>query len=160
MKKMMLLAGLLCICGLGYAVEDSFNAHVKVIKPVSIKVDEVLEFGEVVAGSSSVRTPNPVHVIIEGEAGKNVEIEYLMAEKHMTTNKIELKTKDGENKIIANLLNEDNGSALPASGIENTTFGSDGKIEKDIYGMITTISLDTKSGDYYSDDITIRVKYN
>ena len=162
MKKMMLLAGLLVLGVVGYAAEgssgfeaeDSFKAHVKVIQPLNVKADERLEFGTVVIGQEAVRTPDPLNLVITGEAGKAIKISYLMNGELMQNHNIIMKNDASENTITGYLVNENNTNIETEQYLELTN----GKIERKIYGRITRVP-DVISGDYYSDPVTIKVQY-
>ena len=82
MKKMMLLAGLLVLGTMGYAVGTSgdtatatFEAKVNVVSKVEVKAENI-DFGDVAQGTTA-NEKTKGKVAITGAVGKNVKVEFL-----------------------------------------------------------------------------------
>ena len=162
MKKMMLLVGLLCICGLGYAEEPSnvgqFQAKIEVIKPVGVTVSEkYLDFGTVIAGSKSVMNDSDksIKVTVTGSKDRNIDISYRVNGKKLDDYaQVELN-QAGRDSIVAKLYKGNNKTAFLK---DETVMINQDDIQFEINGHIAEVPGDAE-GIYASNPIVIRVAY-
>lgn len=161
MKKMMLLAGLLCVFGLGYAEEEPrFTAKANIVKPIEVSLDKtILDFGEIIAGQTDkLSSINDITVTLTGKANETVKIEYSCGGSSISNGKIALK--NGENTLNAVLYSQTQNQSGKEDVLSSENFYplADGittfKIKGDIVG-----NTNVPEGEYVSDPIVLKVVY-
>ena len=157
MKKMMLLAGLLCICGLSYAAtSDNFNVKARVVEPLAIELNNhTLDFGNVIRGTTGM-AKNTVTATITGEQNSHVRVNFKVNEEDVIGGEVALKNEKG-NELTAKLYLNNN----PEDVMEVTAFtlNDNGKIDFDITGSLD-VPTETASGVYLSEDVVVSVVYD
>ena len=156
MKKMMLLAGLLCVYGLNYAAtSDDFIVKAKVVEPVAIELNnDVLDFGNVIRGTVGM-AKNTITATITGEKNSVVRVNFKAGNKNITGGNVTLTTDAGD-ELTAKLYLNNNVQDI----MEETAFQVDnGTTTFDISGMLD-VPAEAASGAYSSDEVVVSVIYD